>query len=497
MYSSPFQPMYTQEDESLGIFGGIDMAATMGDINIDPRLQSSMSSPDSVNNAVQPNVFVSDPSTSFFNTGQPLIAANLQHHEPVYGIVCTAAHQRSTTPLSQAHSSIGSDAVFSYGQASPPAQTNFGFVHSPQEGFAIPRGLTMSSSPALLGLNNLAQADLMQTQYPNDIFAGLPEAEFDDANEHPSQERSYTLASQYPEPDRYARTRARVAKQLSLSPRIKSEPELASKDLEKKQRRHSKTQARKQVTKRRTRHQNTANALVCKICSEESSDMTALEEHVRVDHNRPFTCIFQPAGCLATFTTKNEWKRHINALHLQEIYYLCRHSTCPETGNDGSKVTCLEEDPESGRVFNRRDLYDSHIRRLHFSRQNKPVPMGAEWKKVIKRFRESALRKRCQLPALMQCPAEGCTREFTGVKAWDERTEHIARHLEHAIGGDEPPVVFGPVTDRLFWTWAASSEARIVQPAATGGWELCLGNADRPSSRSRSRSASRHSSQEA
>ena len=504
MYSNPFQPMYTQEDENLGVFGGVGMAVDMGDITIDPGLQSSMSSPDSLNNnPVQPNVFVSDASNSFYNAGQPLIAANLQHHEPVYDIVYTAAHQRSSTPLSQTHS-IGSDAVFSYGQASPPTQTNFGFMSPPQEGFAVPRGAAMSS-PTLLGLNNSpASADLMPTQYPQGIFTGLGDAEVDDTNETPSQERSYTLASQYPEPAADRQTRAQLAKRLSLSPRIKSEPELASKDLGKKQRRDSKTQARKQVTGRRAsqqqqqqQQQNAAKTpLICKFCSKESSDMAALEEHVRVDHSRPFTCIFQPAGCRATFTAKNEWKRHINALHLQEIYYLCQSATCPEFKNDLSKVTCLEADPESGRVFNRRDLYDSHIRRMHYSKQVLPVPTGAEWKKTIKGLRDGALRKRCQLPALMQCPAEGCPREFTGVKAWDERTEHIARHLEHAIGGHEPPVVFGPDTDRLFWTWAASSEARIVQRTADG-WELCLGNGDRPSSSTRSRSASRHSSESA
>jgi uncharacterized C2H2 Zn-finger protein len=494
MYTNTFQPMYTQEDESLGVFGGMDLAANMGDINIDPRLQSSMSSPDSLNNSVQPNVFISDASNSFLNTGQPLIAANLQHHEPVYGIVYTAAHQRSTTPLSQAHS-IGSDAVFSYDQASPPTQTNFGFMSPPQEGFAVPRGPTMSS-PTLLGLTSLAPADLMQ-QYPNGIFTGLGDAESDDASEDPSREQSYTLESQYPEPSgRRVPTRAQVARHLSSSPRIKSEPKPVSKDLEKKQRRNSKTQARKQVTRRRTSRQNAANPLICKFCSEESSDMTALEEHVRVDHQRPFTCMFQPAGCLAAFTTKNEWKRHINALHLQEFFYLCRHSTCPGSKNDLNKVTRLEDDPETGSVFNRRDLYESHIKRMHFTKQSRPVPKDAEWKKVSKRFRDSAIRKRCQLPTLMQCPAEGCTREFTGVKAWDERTEHIGRHMEHAIGGHKPPVVFGPVTDRLFWTWAASSAARIVQPTATG-WELCLGNADRSSSRSRSRSASRHNSEDA
>ncbi|KAI9662168.1 MAG: hypothetical protein M1831_002864 [Alyxoria varia] len=64
---------------------------------------------------------------------------------------------------------------------------------------------------------------------------------------------------------------------------------------------------------------------------------------------RPFTCPLSPYGCQKTFTSKNEWKRHISSQHICLGFWrcdLCTESTAP---ND----------------FNRKDLFTQHVRRMH------------------------------------------------------------------------------------------------------------------------------------
>jgi uncharacterized C2H2 Zn-finger protein len=43
---------------------------------------------------------------------------------------------------------------------------------------------------------------------------------------------------------------------------------------------------------------------------------------------RPFACIFRLYGCGASFTSKNEWKRHINGLHMRSEIWRCDIDTC-------------------------------------------------------------------------------------------------------------------------------------------------------------------------
>lgn len=67
--------------------------------------------------------------------------------------------------------------------------------------------------------------------------------------------------------------------------------------------------------------------------------------------NRPFLCPLAPYGCSGTFTSKNEWKRHIHSQHLPTGFWRC--DMCPERARPND--------------FNRKDLFTQHLRRMHAS----------------------------------------------------------------------------------------------------------------------------------
>ena len=83
-----------------------------------------------------------------------------------------------------------------------------------------------------------------------------------------------------------------------------------------------------------------------------------------------------------------------------------------------------------------------------------------------------SFRQRCDLPIYMRCPAQNCTTEIYGPGAWDERMEHVARHLEAAAVGNEPPVQFSGHHDTTLTFWAELEGAEVVKRTATG-WKMC------------------------
>ena len=68
------------------------------------------------------------------------------------------------------------------------------------------------------------------------------------------------------------------------------------------------------------------------------------------DAFRPFVCPLAPYGCSGTFTSKNEWKRHINSQHICTGFWRC--DLCPDR-------------PARPNDFNRKDLFTQHLRRMH------------------------------------------------------------------------------------------------------------------------------------
>ncbi|KAI0389544.1 hypothetical protein F5Y17DRAFT_462648 [Xylariaceae sp. FL0594] len=232
----------------------------------------------------------------------------------------------------------------------------------------------------------------------------------------------------------------------------------------------------------------------CKACPKVSfQDKASLDNHVKKQHTRPFTCIFNFAGCHSTFASKNEWKRHCTSQHIGLQYWVCQQDSCaqhtsrpnasrrsPGAVRRRSGLPCsLVEEPSSlpnGSIFNRKDLYTQHIRRMHVPAHLKKHVKGKknvpEWEVRQRQHQLEAIRNRCQLPTHMTCPAENCTTRFDGANAWDERMEHVAKHLEKSAAGREPQVLFGGESDAALVNWAASPAIGILRRGDEGRWIL-------------------------
>lgn len=249
----------------------------------------------------------------------------------------------------------------------------------------------------------------------------------------------------------------------------------------------------------------------CTECSLSLKDEATLQTHVKKHHTRPFTCVFCWAGCTANFASKNEWKRHVMSQDIARTYYVCDLDACAHTKNTlshsktnngrakrsrrGAGQQSFLPEPvgpplPNGAIFNRKDLFTQHVRRMHApanlqkqqQKSSKKTPASsfsssstsssAEWEEKIKALQAHALRERCELPTYMRCPAPDCSAEFSGTDAWDLRMEHVARHLESAAVGEEAPVVFGGPTDPTLVAWATSPDVAVVRAAGAGQWVL-------------------------
>lgn len=215
----------------------------------------------------------------------------------------------------------------------------------------------------------------------------------------------------------------------------------------------------------------------CTQCSLTFRDMPALQKHIKSEHTRPLVCVFHYAGCTSRFASKNEWKRHVASQHLALRYWLCTEGTCGQTRGPSTRSRAPTL-PSFGSIFNRKDLYTQHIRRMHLPTEagspgsKKPLP--ADYEDRLRELQARAARIRCALPTFMLCPAVNCGTEFHGPNAWDDRMEHVAGHLERAAAGEEPPVVFGGQHDWTLTEWAASDSVQVTRRGHNGDtWTLC------------------------
>ncbi|KAI1081187.1 hypothetical protein F5B20DRAFT_76400 [Whalleya microplaca] len=230
----------------------------------------------------------------------------------------------------------------------------------------------------------------------------------------------------------------------------------------------------------------------CPECSKPVvfKDESGLQNHIKKQHTRPFICVFEFAGCTSTFASKNEWKRHCSSQHLILNYWVCQQDQCSKVSNDPNKstasrqnsadcsrhqITCTTNLPE-GTIFNRKDLYTQHLRRMHIpahlKRQVKLKKTVPDWEPLEREHQEKAKRSRCALPTHMRCPAIGCTTRFDGQSAWDDRMEHVAKHLEKAVSGAEPQIKFGGENDQTLTDWATRADIAIIGRGEKGQWEL-------------------------
>lgn len=211
------------------------------------------------------------------------------------------------------------------------------------------------------------------------------------------------------------------------------------------------------ITKNHSKSNNkSSSGLVCKSCPNlpPFRDANALQRHTTSAHTRPFVCVFHFAGCHSTFASKNEWKRHVSSQHLNLSYWSCKQGSCSKNNNG------------SGSEFNRKDLFTQHLRRMHapfaVKRQGKKV---LEWEERVRELHGTAMRERRKPPVLLKCPVEDCNVPFEGSAAWDERMEHVGKHLEKGMSvrqGD----------DELLVGWA---EHEGVVERKGNRWRFCGG----------------------
>ncbi|KAK8073650.1 hypothetical protein PG994_004549 [Apiospora phragmitis] len=199
----------------------------------------------------------------------------------------------------------------------------------------------------------------------------------------------------------------------------------------------------------------------CNLCSHAPfKDSSSLRKHIAAAHTRPFPCAFAFAGCISTFGSKNEWKRHIASQHLCLQYYRC--SSCPQSTAEGK-----------GNEFNRKDLFTQHLRRMHAPFAiKKAIAKGdsklqVEWETHVREMQTSCLVTRRQPPQRSACPKPDCASVFEGPTSWDEWTEHVGRHMEKGEANR-----LG--VDRLLAKWALD-EGIIERRNEDGEYRLCNG----------------------
>lgn len=217
-----------------------------------------------------------------------------------------------------------------------------------------------------------------------------------------------------------------------------------------------KARARKPLQKQPPRQETQ-----CTHCTHPAfKDSSSLRKHIAAAHTRPFPCAFSFAGCLSTFGSKNEWKRHIASQHLCLTYYRC--SSCPSSTADGK-----------GNEFNRKDLFTQHLRRMHAPFAiKKAIAKGdsklqTEWEAHVKEMQISCLVTRRQPPQRSACPKPDCQTVFEGAGSWDEWTEHVGRHMER---GEAPRMG----VDRLLAKWAL--DEGIIERLDDGEYKLVATN---------------------
>jgi hypothetical protein len=209
----------------------------------------------------------------------------------------------------------------------------------------------------------------------------------------------------------------------------------------------------------------------CKDCEFSCKDRITLDKHIKSDHAGPFSCIFAFAGCNNRFSAKNEWKRHVLCGHVVSKVNVCSYGVCVDEQDKPSKPQAKYIDAQ-GKQFNRKDLYDCHVRRMHKYPTTKNQTLE-EWECMLKALLRKSWHIRCSTPKYMECPSPDCNLSFEGDDAWDQRMEHIARHMEMAATGEADDIVIGGDNDRTLIDWASLPEIGVIK-RVNGEWEVCF-----------------------
>jgi hypothetical protein len=200
-------------------------------------------------------------------------------------------------------------------------------------------------------------------------------------------------------------------------------------------------------------------------------DATALHRHTASSHTRAFICVFAFAGCTSTFGSKNEWKRHTLSQHLNLSAWVCELQACGKVQNQSKNGNTTVKSSE----FKRKDLFTQHLRRMHAPFSVKRMQKkDSEWEEYLKKLQVSCLRVKRQAPSKLSCPLASCKAVFEGSRCWDDRMEHVGKHLEKAaasIGANKFEV--RQENDEFLVAWALREVIIKVRPG-TNMYRLCV-----------------------
>jgi Class II histone deacetylase complex subunits 2 and 3 len=183
--------------------------------------------------------------------------------------------------------------------------------------------------------------------------------------------------------------------------------------------------------------------------------------------SRPFPCCFMQYNCPASFTSKNEWKRHISTKHIQLGFWRC--DMCPP--NTGGERPSYND-------FNRKDLFTQHLRRMHTQQQmmgilDAPPPQNGSASNLTEEQIQEIV-KRCYKILRLPPPQSNClfcARTFQGPTSWEERLEHVGGHLERdRKNGQNCLDLASWREDPVLRDWLVAEG--IIEQDARGGWRI-------------------------
>ena len=210
----------------------------------------------------------------------------------------------------------------------------------------------------------------------------------------------------------------------------------------------------------------TSNRISCPHCAQSVHSKAHLNKHIATTHTRPFTCTFRQYGCMSTFGSKNEWKRHVFSQHLRLGFWRCQLGRCyPEhSADDGD-----EEEELVFNDFNRKDLFMQHLRRMHAPHASSPAAEKAAFNASLDSMTQDCFVAVRGTPPRSVCgycvTGEGNQQVFEGPGAWEARMEHVGRHLESGHGEAQ-----AWVEDEGLKNWLAAEG--LIEDNDTKGWRL-------------------------
>ncbi|ODA80221.1 hypothetical protein RJ55_03179 [Drechmeria coniospora] len=156
----------------------------------------------------------------------------------------------------------------------------------------------------------------------------------------------------------------------------------------------------------------------CSICSVNLATLEEQRRHVAGGLCKPFPCLFLFAGCKFRFLYKNEWKRHVNTIHVIVESFICTLGSCAKKGPKHSlrplpSVWTRQAHlvPLHGTVATRIDLLKNHMSRAHGE-------VASDMRSL-----PGVTRIPLQMPPSMACYAPGCEESFSD---WAAFLHHVA-----------------------------------------------------------------------